>query len=81
MRNTHTRGLRYGCDFDNLDEMPLYEQGREVTADEIWEEYDERPFEFEQEWNTDARLCLEAMAPMPCTLLALVMTMATNDKL
>ena len=80
MRNTHNRGLRYGRDFNSLDEMPLYEQGQEVTANEIWAEYDERPFEFEQEWNTDSRLCLEAMAPMPCTLLALVMTMATNDR-
>lgn len=80
MRNTHNRGLRYGRTFGSLDELPLYEQGREVTADEIWAEYDERPFEFEQEWSTDARLCLEAMAPMPCTLLALVMTMATNDR-
>lgn len=81
MRNTHNRGLRYGRDFDNLNELPLYERGRELDADEIWTEYDERPFEFEQEFSTDSRLCLEAMAPMPCTLLALVMVMQTNNKL
>jgi hypothetical protein len=81
MRNTHNRGLRYGTTFDDLYEMPLVEGGEDVGDDDVWEEYDERPFEFEQEFKTDARLCLEAMAPMPCTLLAVVMTMATNDRL
>ena len=80
MRNTHNRGLRYGRDFDNLYEMPLVEGGADVSANQIWEEYDERPFEFEQEFDTDSRLCLEAMAPMPCTLLAAVMKIATNDR-
>lgn len=80
MRNTHNRGLRYGRDFDNLYELPLVEGGADVSANQIWEEYDERPFEFEQEFDTDSRLCLEAMAPMPCTLLAAVMKIATNDR-
>lgn len=80
MVDTHNRGLRYGRDFDNLHEMPLVEGGAAVSANQIWEEYDERPFEFEQEFDTDSRLCLEAMAPMPCTLLAAVMKVATNDR-
>jgi hypothetical protein len=80
MRNTHNRGLRYGTDFDTLYEMPLVEGGADVSANQIWEEYDERPFEFEQEFDTDSRLYLEAMAPMPCTLLAAVMKVATNDR-
>jgi hypothetical protein len=80
MRNTHNRGLRYGKDFSSLYEMPEYEGGKAVGANDIWAEYDERPFEFSQEFDTDSRLCLEAMAPMPCTLLAAVMTIATNDR-
>ncbi len=80
MRNTHNRGLRYGRDFDNLYEMPLYEEGIEVDIDHVWDEYDERPFEFEQEFDTDSRLCLEAMAPMPANLLGCVMTLQTNGK-
>lgn len=81
MRNTHNRGLRYGRNFDNLYELPLYEGGEAVATNSIWSEYDERPFEFEQEFDTDSRLCLEAMAPMPCTLMAAVMTVSTNDRL
>lgn len=80
MTNTHNRGLRYGRDFDNLDELPLYEEGEAVGTNDVWDEYDQRPFEFEQEFSTDSRLCLEAMAPMPVTLLACVMTIATNDR-
>lgn len=80
MYNTHNRGLRYGSTFDDLYELPLVEGGEDVTADYVWSEYDERPFEFEQQFSTDSRLCLEAMAPMPCTLLAAVMRLATNNK-
>jgi len=81
MLNTHNRGLRYGKDFDTLYEMPEYEGGKVVQPNAIWAEYDERPFEFEQEFDTDSRMHLEAMAPMPCTLLAAVMTITTNDRL
>lgn len=80
MADTHNRGLRYGRDFDNLFEMPQVEQGKVIDADYVWTEYDEQPFEFDGEWDTDSRVCLEAMAPMPCTLLAMIMTMATNEK-
>lgn len=79
-RSMHSRGLRYGRDFDNLYELPLVEGGADVDPDLVWDEYDERPFEFEQEFGTDSRLCLEGMAPMPCTLLACVMVLATNAK-
>lgn len=80
MRNTHNRGLRYGSSFTNLYDLPLVEGGEDVGANDIWADYDERPFEFEQEFDTDSRLCLQSQAPMPCTVLACVMTMATNDK-
>ena len=80
MDKTHNRGLRYGTDFDTLYEMPLVEGGKDVVDDSIWDEYDERPFEFEQEFSTDSRVCLEAMAPMPCTLLAMVLKIQTNDR-
>lgn len=80
MVNTHNKGLRYGRNYDNLYDMPGVEGGEDVDEDYVWEEYDERPFPFEQEFSTDSRLCLEAMAPMPCTLLAAVMTLQINSK-
>lgn len=80
MKDAHNRGLRYGQDFENLDELPLIENGKEVTADYVWANYDEESFEFQQSWDTDSRLCLEMMAPMNCTLLCAVMSIQTNDK-
>lgn len=73
MENTHNRGLRYGSSFDALDELPLIEDGKDVVTDSIHENYDKEMFEFDGVWETDSRLCLEAMAPMPVTLLACVM--------
>ena len=32
------------------------------------------------EWNTDARLCLLAQAPAPCTIGGVVMGMTTNER-
>jgi hypothetical protein len=32
------------------------------------------------EWNTDARLCLLAQAPAPCTVGGVVTGMTTNER-
>lgn len=80
MRNTHARGLKYGPDFDTLDPLPQIEDGGPVDPDYIWPEYDKASFEFPGEWDTDSRICLQAMAPRACTLLALTGTVETNEK-
>lgn len=66
----HAKGLKFGSDFDNLDDMPEIEQAFPVGANEIRESYDEQPIEFPGTWLTDARLCLQAQAPRPVTVLA-----------
>jgi len=71
LHNTHNRALKYGGAFDRMDRMPLEMNGATVGADEIWSHHDESPFEFDGVWNTDSRLCLEATAPRPATILAL----------
>lgn len=81
LRNAHNRALRYGSSFDEMYEMPLVEDGKVVDADKVWEEYDKPTFIFEQSFDTDSKLHLEAMAPMPVTLLAAVMTIETNEQL
>lgn len=80
MKNTHARGLKYGPDFDSLDPLPETEEGAPVAPDSIWPAYDQPAFEFDGRWNTDSRVCLRAMAPRPCTLLALTATIQTNEK-
>jgi hypothetical protein len=78
MMNTHPLGLQYGQDFGRMDDMPSIEAGAEVDTDQEHEEYEQPPFSFPGEWSTDARLCLAAQSPRPCTLLAAVVEMTSN---
>ena len=79
-QNMHYKGLKYGKDFDTLDALPDIEDGTDVTADTVHPSYDEDAFEFDGEWDTDSRLCLEAQAPLPVTLLACVVGIQSHEK-
>jgi hypothetical protein len=68
----HAKGLRYGPDFDNLDDMPGIEEGSSVSQDSVRTSYDEEAIEFPGTWDVDARICLKAQAPRPCTVRAVV---------
>lgn len=78
---THYQGLRYGPSFDYMDSLPLRTQGKVTDADTIWDQYDESMFTFPGNYDTDARICLEAAAPRPATVLALVMNVERHDAL
>lgn len=80
LANTHAQGLRFGQDFDNLEDLPLIEQGTTVTTGTIHSSYSEDSIELNGVWSTDTRLCLEAASPRPCTVLAAVITGAGHDK-
>lgn len=79
-QNLHALGLRYGPDFDNLDDLPPTERYGAVDPDTIWAHYDEEMFPFAGSWDTDSRLCLAASAPRPVTLLACVVGMEAHQK-
>lgn len=72
LADTHAQGLTYGPSFTTLDNMPAVERGKTVDPDYIWTDYDEHAFEFEGEWDSDSRVCLQAAAPRPVTICALV---------
>lgn len=72
LANVHAKGLRYGPDFNNLRDLPEIEAGKLVDPNTIRAQYDHPTFEFPGEWTTDARICLQAVAPKPCTVLAAV---------
>lgn len=75
LANTHYQGLQYGTDFDNLDDLPLVAAGDITTAHTVWDSFDEDGIEFDGKVSTDARVCLVANAPRPCTVLAMVVSM------
>lgn len=70
--NTHPRGLLYGPDFTNMDNLPLMYEGAAVDVNTVYPTYDADAQGFPGTWDTDARLCLKAQAPRPCTVLAVV---------
>lgn len=77
LANTHAQGIKYGPDFDTLDDLPLVEDGAAVATGAIWAEYNNVYFEFNGTYDTDSRLCLQATAPRPCTVLAAIVTTDT----
>lgn len=79
LADTHRQGLKYGQSFSLMDDLPMIENYQEVTNN-VWAEYDNETIEFPGEWSTDSRLCFEANAPRPVTMLGAVFVIETNDK-
>lgn len=80
LADTHAQGLKYGGDFETMDELPLVEKGVAIDTASVWDSYDNDMISFNGEWTTDARLCLEANAPRPCTVMAAVLNVDTQSK-
>lgn len=79
MADTHAQGVQFGPDFDHLDDLPAIEDGdEEINPDTIHIAYDRAMHPFEDEWRTDARVCLLAQSPRPATILAFTVAMTTN---
>jgi hypothetical protein len=78
--NTHFKGVTYGRDFDNQDDMPDTRSYSDQADGTMLAVYDEQAFEFSGSWATDSRVCLEANAPRPCTVLAMTLSMRQHDR-
>lgn len=78
--NTHAQGVKYGPDFDTMDNLPLVEDGKVVSADSIWSEYEKDMFEWPGGWDVDTRMCLEMNAPRPANVIGVVMGIDESDK-
>lgn len=76
----HPLALQIGQSFEAMDSLPRIEEDAELGAAQIWSEYDEPMFEVPGEWDTDARLCMLAMAPYPVKVGAVVVAITTNEK-
>lgn len=79
-RFLHHKGLQYGPDFSNLSDLPQVEEGQVVATDTVHTDYHEDDFPFGGEWDPDSRICLQAKAPRPCTLLATLAEMESVEK-
>ena len=79
LENTHHLGLKAGRDFEHLQNLPQVIKGKTVDTDTIHAEVETPPEMFDGSWDTDARLCLEAQAPRPCTVLAAILAIETKE--
>lgn len=79
LHNTHYQGIRCGPDADNLDPLPLVEDGLETPADTVWSEFDQPMISIPGAWDTDSRLYLEAASPRPATVLGVVVQVQTHE--
>ncbi len=71
-KDMHARGLQYGPNFTDLRDLPSTEEWQPVDIDTVHTDYDQEPIPFPGEWNVNSRLCLQAKAPRPVTLLGLM---------
>jgi hypothetical protein len=72
LADTHPRGLVFGPDFDStMDDLPSIEAGAAVDTSVVHTAYDEDMVPFPGKWDTDSRVCLQAQAPRPATVLAI----------
>lgn len=78
MVETHAKGVKFGQDFDNLEEMPDVEDAAVVDPNYLWPEYDKSTMPFPGTWSVDSRICLEANAPRPCTISAIPFVIETH---
>jgi hypothetical protein len=78
--NTHYQGLEYGPDFDNLSDLPKVARGQVMSDNHIYEAYHEDDFPFGGNWDPDSRICLQATAPRPCTILAAIAELESVQK-
>lgn len=69
MRNTLLSAISIGRDEDHLVPLPKVVKGRHVTGQTIISDYDNQPFEFNGNTETDPRIHIRATGP--CTILAL----------
>lgn len=81
LSNTHHKGLQYGPDFDNLDNLPRIYQGAELSSNHIYSYFDDVSMPFDGSHNPDARICLQASAPRPVTVCAATPTVNTHDRI
>ncbi len=78
--DTHNKGIKFGRDFDNLFGLPNTYLGAPVDADTVHTFRDDGMQTFSGDSTTDARLCMEANAPRPCTVAAAVLGMETHEQ-
>jgi hypothetical protein len=79
-RDIHKNGITYGPSETEQYDLPAFKNQELIEDDTIHTEFDEETFPFGGHWSADSRVVIKAASPRPATLLALVLSVQTNDK-
>jgi hypothetical protein len=81
LHDTHIRGLLFSnLSFDDMSYLPLIDNITGATNDtsKVYAEYDPDMLAVKGGWNTDSRVYLQGVAPLPCTVKALSLMVDAN---
>lgn len=71
LADIHPKGVQYGQTLTDLQDLPeLGEEGQVLDPDAVMTDYVVEQIAFPGQWSSDARICLQAKAPRPATVLA-----------
>ncbi len=71
-------GVKFGADFDTLDDMPVYDEtGSAAPAIVLGDVRDEVPFPVDGAFGLDSRFCIEVSSPFTAKMLAIRMGIET----
>ncbi len=80
LADVHASGLRFGPSYEALTPLPALPAFKPIDPDKVHRHYDFDGAQFPGVWTTDARVCLEAAAPKPVTVLAMAVDLETVER-
>lgn len=77
---THSRAVLFGQDFTNMDPVPRDYRGVDLGLNTHLPDYDADGFSLPGSWSTDSRLCMKFRAPLPATVMGVVLEMEGHER-
>lgn len=77
---THNRAVLFGQDFDRMDPIPRKINGVDQGLNTLLETYDTDATALPGHWSTDSRLCIKFRAPLPATVMGVVIQVESHER-
>jgi len=77
---THNRAVLFGDNFDRMDPLPRVYRGVDQGLNALLEDYDSDGFTLPGSWSTDSRLCMKFRAPLPATVLGVILEIDSHER-
>lgn len=76
----HNRAVLFGDNFTRMDPLPRIYRGVDQGLNTLLDDYDSDGFTLPGTWSTDSRLCMKFRAPLPATVLGVVLEMESHER-